>query len=302
MAALLCVLLHTGSTQAVTEASTSEAPQPISQDAKIIYWVKPAFEPLYIAAGPLRDRGAGDLVIADLERHLPQYDHRVMRANYIRLMGELRRGHNVCAILHYTPERETYTHYSDMLLLIPSYQIYSSVGSIDKLKHHQGWLEGNLGFEPLLANSPKLRMALTPGHSYGKERDNIIGRYREQLNIVRGYAGHETLLKMLMAMRLDVILELPWVINHYQKQFGIDPAQLHKVTLNDVPAFEPVYIVCPKNPWGKAVVTAVNGIEPSISGMVRHYIEDWLKPEEIIEYRKANSIIFPESFPDTIQE
>lgn len=295
IAILLSMLVYTGAAWAVTEALTSEVPQPISQNANTIYWVKPGFEPLYIASGPLRDQGFGDRVITDLEQHLPHYTHKVMRANYMRLMAELRRGHNVCAILHYTPQRAAYIHYSNQLILAPSYQLYSSKDTMERLQHHPGWVEGRTSFETLLANNPKLRMALTPGHSYGKERDQIIYRYREQLDIVRGYAGQETLLKMLMAMRLDVILEFPWVVNHYQRQLGIAPGDTHKVVLDDVPAYEPAYIACPKNAWGKAVVTAVNNISPAIGIQVRHYIEGWLEPSEIENYRKANHEFFADS-------
>ncbi len=281
---LLITMLYVGT----AHAQQSQA----SAEGNTIYWAKPGFEPMYIVSGVYRNRGFGDLTIVQLAKLLPQYRHEVMRANYIRLMSQLNRGNNVCGILHKTPEREQFIHYSNALILAPSYQLYSSVSAQDKFQNHPGWREGKISFNELLANSDRLRMAQTPGHSYGKARDDIILRHYDKLIITKGYAGQKSLIKMLLADRVDLILEFPWVFNHHLYQFKIDSSQVHKVNLTDVPAYEPAYIACPKNPWGKQVVMALNNLDPPLYRQVDTFIEQWLEPAEIENFRQANREYF----------
>lgn len=279
MSMLYAGIAHTQQPQAGVEANT-------------IYWVKPGFEPLYIASGVYRNRGFGDLIVGELEKLLPQYQHEVMRANYIRLMSELNHGKNVCAILHKTPAREEFIHYSNTLVYAPSYQLYSTTSAMDKFKHHPGWREGRVNFNDLLANSEQLRMAQTPGHSYGKARDTIIQRHHKNLIVTKGYAGQKSLIKMLLAGRVDLIIEIPWVVNHHLHEFKIKTSQLHKVTLTDVPAYEPAYIACPQTAWGMQLVETLNNIEPPLHVQMGTYIEKWLEPEEVEDYRRASREYF----------
>lgn len=272
----------------------SEFEAPVGAGDNIIYWGKPSFAPMYITSGEDRNLGFGDIIVRELEKLLPQYQHEETRANYIRLMSEINRGNNTCVILHKTPEREQFAYYSNVLLLSPSYQLYSSASAQNKFQHFSGWREGQVSFNDLLANSEQLRMAKTPGHSYGQARDEIIRRHQKNLKIIKGYAGQKSLIKMLLAERVDLILEFPWVVNHHLKKFKIKPSQLKKVTLTDVPAYEPAYIACPKTPWGKKLVTALNSIEPPIHIQLGAYIEDWLEPVEMEEFRRASREYFGE--------
>jgi uncharacterized protein (TIGR02285 family) len=298
---LLMTMLYVGTVyaQPLSQASADKSADKSAEnsiDRSVLYWAKPGFEPMYIASGVYRNRGFGDLIVVALEKLLPQYRHEVMRANYIRLMSELNHGKNVCAILHKTPAREEFIHYSNTLLYVPSYQLYTSASATDKFQHHPGWREGQIGFNELLVNSNQIRMALTPGHSYGEARDAIIRNYRKNLLITKGYAGQKSLLKMLLAGRIDLILEFPWVVNHHLHEIKIEASQLHKVTLTDVPAYEPAYIACPKTPWGMQLVETLNNIEPPLHVQMGAYIERWLEPAEVEDYRRASREYFGEGW------
>jgi uncharacterized protein (TIGR02285 family) len=265
-----------------------------NDDETTIYWAKPGFEPLYIPSGALRNSGIGDLTISAIGKLLPQYQHKTMRANYIRVISELRRRNKVCAVLHKTPEREEFSLFSNPLVIIPSYQVYIHSSDKGRFESLPGWEEGKVSFNDLLSSRERLRMAQTPSHSYGNERDKIIQKNRKNLDIVYGYAGQKSLIKMLLAKRVDLILEFPWVVNHHLPGLKVKSSQLHKILLADVPSNQLAFIACPKSPWGKEVITALNNIEPPLHALTKPYVEKWLTPVEVEEYRRANREHFGE--------
>ncbi len=276
---------------------TAQAQQPlVSDNESMIYWAKPGFAPLYISSGASRNRGFGDLTLAAIGEFLPQYQHVDMRANYVRVMSELRRGSKICAILHKTPEREEFAYYSNPLLVIPSYQIYIHSTEKERFKSLSGWETGRVSFNDLLANHKPLRIAQTPSHSYGKARDSVIRRHQKNLMVVRSYAGQMSVIKMLVAKRVDLILEFPWVVNHHLEELKIKSSQLHKVVLTDVPSSEPAFIACPKTPWGQKLITELNQIDPPMHQLASRYVERWLSPAEVVEFRRANHEYFGDSW------
>ncbi len=284
-------------TLAIIFVSKGHAQQPrVNVDENTIYWGKPGFEPMYIASGANLNHGIGDLIILDLGKLLPQYKHEVMLANYPRVVSELRSGSNICAILHRTPEREEFIHYSNTLILSPANQLYISASAKNRYQHLPGWSESKVSFNDFLANNEKLRMALIPSHSYGRKRDAIIHRYRNNMIVTKGYAGQEALIKMLLAERVDLIMEFPWVINHQLQKLKLNSSLLHKITLTDVPAYETAHIACPKTPWGKQIVTEINNLDPPIHIQTGGYIESWLEPAEVEGYRRANIEYFGEGW------
>lgn len=282
LVAMLCV--------GTTYAQQSQA----IDDENTIYWAKPGFEPLYIPSGALRNSGIGDLTISAIGKLLPQYQHKTMRANYIRVISELRRSSKVCAVLHKTPEREEFSHFSNPLVIIPSYQVYIHSSEKEQFENLPGWNEGKVSLNDLLSSRMGLRMAQTPSHSYGEDRDKIIRKNRKNLDIVYGYAGQKSLIKMLLAKRVDLILEFPWVVNHHLPGLKVKSSQLHKILLADVPSNQLAFIACPKSPWGKRVITALNNIEPPLHALTKPYVEKWLAPVEVEEYRRANREHFGE--------
>jgi len=270
-------------------AATAQAQLPKAE--KNVYWAKPSFAPLFIHDGASRNQGFGDLILFELKSSLPQYQHQDMHANFARIMSELRRGTQTCAILHHTYERETFIHFSDTLLLTPSYQLYSRTQRQGEFQQYVDKHSAHISLEQLLSSPKQLTMAHTPGHSYGKVRDAILARHKDKLRIVNGYAGQAPLIKMLLAQRIDLILEFPWVINHQIKQLNM-VNELYQYVLADAPAYVPSYIGCPKTSWGKSMISALNNLTPPMHERVKTYLEKYLTVEEQRDYRHAYDDFF----------
>ncbi|BFM15435.1 hypothetical protein R50073_16180 [Maricurvus nonylphenolicus] len=283
-------------------ASSAEQREPevtlephLHTDGDRIFWAKPGLEPLFFPPGSRtaeQEPGFGDLILEDLEGQLPGYRHHELRANYARLISEIRAGNPVCGILHRTPRREGFIAFSNTLAFPPSYKLYVKAGNRQVFENIAGWEEGAVAFADVLQSKRGLRMAHTASHSYGKALDEVLARYHSHLDLVRGYAGQKSLVKMLLAGRVDVIIEFPWVVNHHLESLGISSDELHSMTLTEAPAYEPAYIGCPKNDWGLHLIDHLNQIEPPLHERMKNYIEIWLKPDEVEDYRAAFEAYF----------
>ncbi len=264
-----------------------------------VLWAKqPGYDPTFIVAGANQNRGVGDLIFDKLQRHLPQYQHDTIRANYIRTLTEIRRGNNVCALLHPTAERGQFVHFSNTVLLTPTYHLYTLVSQKNRFSQLAELHNDKMRFNQLLANSQRLRMAHTRGHSYGKTLDDIFEQHRDNVQISKGHAGQKALIKMLLAGRVDFILELPLVLNYQLRELNIDYSEFHKVILSETPTYIPISVGCAKTPWGKSLVGALNKVLPALQKQIEELVVIWLAPEEAKAYRLAYSQYFEDKNHD----
>ncbi len=262
----------------------------------VIHWAKPGLAPLFVHEGANAGRGIGDQMFGDVQALMPQFHHVNLRLNYPRLLEELRRGSDVCAILHRTPEREAYMVFSRPVVITPSYQLYVSVKGLERFKQQTGWNGAPASFDQLLSNSDGLKMAVTPGQSYGAERDEILARHANQVELVKSFADQRALIKMLAANRMELVLGFPWVVNYATELLDIR-ADLVKVELNDVPQYEPAYIACADTAFGKRIVDTVDGISPSVHDRSKSYLTRWLTAKESQSYFAVYHAHFVEGTP-----
>lgn len=262
----------------------------------VLQWAKPGLEPLFIDDGTDVGRGVGDQMFVQVQELMPQYDHVNLRLNYPRLLEELRKGSNVCAILHHTPEREKFMVYSQAVVVTPSYQLYVSTKALPRFKEKTGWAGESASFDQLLSMSHGLKMAVTPGQSYGAERDKILNRHFDKLEVIRSFADQEALVKMLAANRMDMVLGFPWVMNYRVEQLDIR-SDMVKILLSDVAQYEASYIACADTPLGRSVVQSIDEISPPVHDRSKSFLPRWLTAKESQSYYTVYHEYFLEAKP-----
>jgi len=262
----------------------------------VIHWAKPGLAPLFVYEGANAGRGIGDQMFGDVQALMPQFHHVNLRLNYPRLLEELRRGSDVCAILHRTQERERFMVFSQPVVITPSYQLYVSTKGLERFKQQTGWNGAPASFDQLLSKSNGLKMAVTPGQSYGADRDEILARHANKVELVKSFADQRALIKMLAANRMELVLGFPWVVNYATELLDIR-ADLVKVELNDVPQYEPAYIACADTVFGKRIVDVVDGISPSVHDRSKSYLTRWLTAKESQSYFGVYHAHFVEGKP-----
>ncbi len=269
--------------RAISNQIETSSEDEVHVDKPVLHWAKPGLAPLFIDDGTDEGRGIGDQMFVQVKDLMPQFYHVNLNLNYPRLLEELRKGSDVCAILHYSDERAKFIVYSKSVIITPSYQLYVSAKGLESFKKKTGWKGGPASFEELLSKSHGLRMAITPGQSYGAERDAILARHIDKVELIRSFADQEALIKMLAANRMDMVLGFPWVINYRLEQLDVR-SDLVKVPLNDVAKFESAYIACADTELGRRVVKAVDEISPPIHDRSKSFLTRWLTAKESQEY------------------
>lgn len=257
----------------------TESSNEIHVDKPVLHWAKPGLAPLFIDEGADMGRGVGDNMFVQVQELMPQYYHVNLSLNYPRLLEELRKGSNVCAILHHTPERAKYMVYSQAVIVNPSYELYISAKRLKHFQETTGWSGGATSFDALMARSEGLKLAITPGQSYGADRDAVLERHADKAEIVRSFADQEAMVKMLAANRVDMVLGFPWVIN-YRLEMLDGRSDLVKVPLNDVKQYEASYIACADTVLGREAVSSINAISPPVHDRAKSFLPRWLTAKE----------------------
>lgn len=278
------------------EAQSSDLESGIDIGKPVLRWAKPGLAPLFISDGADQGGGVGDRVFAQIQALMPQYHHVNLNLNYPRLLEELRKGSDVCAILYHSEEREKFVIYSQPIIATPSYQLYVSAKGLKRFKEKTGWTGGPVSFDDIMSKSKGLTIAITPGQSYGPDRDEVLARHADKAEVIKGYADQDTLVKMLVANRMDMVLGFPWVINYEVNLLEVS-TELIKVPLQDMPPYETVFVACADTPLGRAAVAAINNISPPVHTRVKGLLSPWLTDEENQSYLEVYREYFLEGKP-----
>jgi len=278
------------------EAPSPESGGEANTDKSVLRWAKPGLAPLFISDGANKGGGVGDQVFTQVQKLIPQYQHVNLDLNYSRLLEELRKGSDVCAILYHSVEREKIAVYSQPIIATPSYQLYVSAKGLERFQNKTGWAGGQASFEKIMSMSQGLKIAITPGQSYGSDRGEILHRHADKAEIIKGFSGQDALVKMLVAGRMDMMLGFPWVINYEMARLNFD-ADLIKVPLHDVSQYEAAYVACADTPLGRAVVSAIDKISPPIHHRVKDLLSRWLTEKENQSYYRVYREYFFEGKP-----
>lgn len=263
-----------------------------SQDINTIRWAKPHAAPIFIRSGDDKNTGLGDKVYNDLQLALPQYKHHNYLVNHARMKSEIARDTNVCAFLHKTPERERLMTFSDRVLFTPGSQLYIRSTKVGDFYDHGGFYEQGVDLDELLTGERDISIGILTGRSYGFHRDAIIGRHHDSFKIIKIASGFSAPVKMLIANRLDMIVEYPWLMRYHLSQLH-QPEKLVKLKIQHVPAYDITYITCPKTAWGRSVIEAINPLLASMRKQFSFYQEEWLSEVEAEEYRQFVSKYIP---------
>lgn len=256
-----------------------------------VYWAKPGFAPLFIIKGPFKEQGLGDEIFKLLQQQIPNYNHVNTEANYPRIITEMRKGTDMCAILHHNEERAEFMYFSKPVVITPSYQVYVSKQGRKVINERFGRHVKSESFDTLLSKSEGLNMAITPKQSYGPDRDQVVEKYKESLGFTHNFTEQTTLMKRLAADRIDIVLAFPWVFNYELDLLGLH-SHISKVHLDDMPTHQVSNIGCAKTPAGKHVIESINNIQPSVHELLEEVVVDWLTPQEVVQYRAAYADFF----------
>lgn len=251
--------------------------------ADSVVWAVSDWPPAYIiqhdwVPPALVGQGWADQLIGALEKQMPDLHHEQLIMNSERIEQEMQRGAHVCAsTVILTPQRDKSRYYTDANFSEPRYLMVRKE-SVARLPLHGGAVS-----LPELLRDKRLKGLLASGRSYGPQLDPIIRSHRDIGQIAERTTGDlgGTMMRMLLAGRMDYTIEYPSVLNYLSQ---VDP---HFQELAALPIAEERQlgrsgISCPRTPWGRAMIARIDALMPALvaSASYRTAHEKWLLDDE----------------------
>ncbi len=255
-----------------------------------ITWMKYDWPPVYISKGLYKGQGNADAILKFFQEQLYEYDHITIQVNPARAIKLMKDGEKVCMVgTLKTPERERFLYYAIPIGITLPNAIIVKKNRLSSFKNVE-----NISLEKLLKNK-KLRGGIIKKRSYTPVIDQILNKYTGQPNLYVQSSSRmaENLLKMLLADRIDYIIEYPWVTVFLEKILGKKEITT-SIAIEETKPFSFGMVACPKNRWGSKVIKRINQIllKSRPTPEYREFVERWNSKKDLIRIRKGYNEIF----------
>jgi len=231
--------------------------------------VRISYPPFLVIEGE-QASGLGIDIEEVLREHMPEYAHISTDSNIKRLHALLDRG-DPCACADYlirTPAFEEKYHYSTFpTMLTPTHRII--ILQRNREKFGAG---GSLSLKRLIENT-ELKLGVAADRSFGKEIDDLLKAHSRVENIYTHYslASSEVMVQMLLAGRVDYIIEYPPIVQYFEKKLQVtDTMAIYEIEEKSQ-LWTTGWLACTKNEQGKRVVEKADTILPGFLLTERFY-------------------------------
>lgn len=239
-------------------------------------WIDNA--PGSIPTGSDRNRGIEDQIRALVKERLVNHTHEEVQAPIPRVLQEIRSGNTWCSTgFVKTAEREGFAHFS-----VPAAFWLPPKIVVRRDKRAGFDALGELSLEQLLA-SPAMRTGVVRGRAYGPAIDGLLQR-KPPAHLHSDYVDG---LKMLLADRLDYVIELPIRAAYVSRRLGSEN-QLVALPFREMSGHITTHILCPKNEWGQKVIAEIDAVlrAERASPRYRQIIESWSDEDSVQQIRR----------------
>lgn len=226
----------------------------LAQAQDQIIWQLNHAPPSTIVHGELKNKGFIDLILKEIIKQLPQYDHVIEVSTLASSAFEMRAKKNICLpALFVTPEREKFMVFSQASIAHPSNRIVLLKTKAETLS------KSNLN--ELLAD-PKIYLGLDQARSYGEYIDAVLADFEPANNIYRRESESPNgLLEMVVVGRLDYTLAYPFQVQYFLQTHGYQVDNpLVEQQIEGLAPFSMGKVACADSPWGRNVIKAVNEV------------------------------------------
>lgn len=266
-------------TIALSTPGRAEEPGPV--------WAVYDAPPFMIAGGVDRNAGIFDRVRSLLDDRLSGAPAATLRAPFPRVLASLRDGGDLCFIGGVkTPEREDFAVFSLPVALFYPVRIVVPASEIARFA-----VRAPLSLATLLADR-SLRTSVLRSRSLGSRTDSLLA----QAASPHVHAEFDEALRMLLAKRLDYLVEYPTIASYGAKALGQAGAF---VALPFVEAPEPVFarVMCPKTAWGRRLIDRIDAIlrVERTTQAYRQIVEAWADPGDLPTIRHVYDDAFLKS-------
>jgi uncharacterized protein (TIGR02285 family) len=275
--------------------------QPTQADQQQITWLIIDSPPIYIlnehkAPTSVNDLGSGtgDRGLREIIDRLPNYQHKFILANPLRVWAEFSAEKNVCTVpSNKTSQREKYAYFAPVGLT-------NSVGIVVR-KDRMDKLQLNFSSTSLIqliSGRTDLRGYVASGRSFGESVDNLLSTNGS--NLIRQVVPADgNMLQMLDRNRMDYTIEYPQILEYYNRKH-LFYHEMQFIPIDEAPQSIKVYVACTRNKWGEQVINDVARAIQDAAGTsaFRQATLDWMPPDLVTRDKKK----FEKFFDDLVKE
>ncbi|MDZ7870607.1 MAG: hypothetical protein U5L02_15650 [Rheinheimera sp.] len=129
-----------------------------------------------------------------------------------------------------------------------------------------------------LATSPRLKIGIAAGRSYGPALDALIAQQSARFYQVAGADSHTKLWQMLQKGRLDALIDYSARSNLLAKQSD----DIEATTIRGEPHFIVGYLVCRRSERGQQLISLFDQLlqQPSLQQQLLHNYQQYFSPKE----------------------
>ncbi|SFU69084.1 TIGR02285 family protein [Pseudoduganella namucuonensis] len=235
--------------------------------------------PFMMVAGPDHNQGVFDQIRALLREQMPDYEHQDIQAPFPRILQEIRNGNAWCFVGGVkTPAREALAHFSaPVAVFLP----FKAVVRKDRLAEF-----GDSVSLAALLDDKALKTSFLRGRTHTPPIDALL----QQAPSPSYHSEFNEALQMLLARRLDYLVEQPIISAYSARQLGRD-GELAALPIRESSEFTLSRVMCPRNEWGLRVVRRVNAVLRAERDGARYraIVERWSDPDAV----RAIRAIYP---------
>lgn len=219
-------------------------------------WPYICYKPIYICQGNQLVGGIGFNVINQIQKELPDYEHKTMLMPVKRILEFAKQGeHQIFYGFYKTPEREKFLRYSlPCRISIPTFIV------IRKTDYHLFNNGKPISLKKLLKTQEHTFLAFK-SISFGKGIDELLYDLDKKENITTlddtTEMGPKSL-KMLINNRVDFFLSLDSTVYDIRQLNLTD--KVAYLPIIEQSTYETGYITAPKNAWGDKIINQVNKV------------------------------------------
>lgn len=244
--------------------------------------------PYMIPEGADAGQGIFDQARKVLKTQLPDYVHTDIVAPFPRIVDEIKKGSPWCfAGGVKTPEREEFAYFSQPIALFLPFQIVLHKGG--KIQStHKTQPTGPQSLESLLTQ-PSLQTSVLRGRSVSPAIDALLHQHPP----AQTHSDFKAALQMLLADRLDYLIEMPVITAYQSRQMG-QPDSLVYLPIQEGAEVVLNRVMCPKTPWGRKLIDDINGVlkRERMKPHYRQLVEKWSDPSSVKQIRGLYDTLF----------
>lgn len=266
--------------------------------SEALSWCSPDFSPYFIKKGELKYSGINDLIIQHLQGELPQYEHKLFKANPARIILELSEGRNlVCSALFKTPEREKKILFSKLPLFLvhPNHLVILK----SQRELFQPYIQANGSVDLIKLLDSDLSLGVAINRVYNGEIDRFIVDYQSKNNVVKTTSSniYQGLLNMLKRKRIDFTFGYPIETMYLATKLEID-GLFEVIPVFNMETLYPVYITTPKTAWGEAVLNNIEAVYSNPKTIIHFssFYQAWLDESTKIRYQQQVNDYYKQHF------